>query len=88
MDTTTPEAAPSSAAAQPLDALGRPSPNRTDFTGWSRAGLEKFARNAADEILVLKQQLNDAQTAWRRLVLEIADLRDEANKIAAQHRKT
>lgn len=87
---TPPAAEASSAAAQPqpVDALGRPSPKRTDFSGWSRAGLEKFARETADENLVLKQQLKDAQAAWRTLVLEIADLRDEANNIAAQHRKT
>jgi hypothetical protein len=49
----------------PVNALGEPSPNRTDFTRWSREGLEAFARQAADENLVLRTQLREALDAWR-----------------------
>ncbi|OXE36618.1 MAG: hypothetical protein CGW95_06505 [Phenylobacterium zucineum] len=42
---------------EPVNALGEPSPNRTDFTGWSREGLERFAREVADENLVLRTDL-------------------------------
>jgi hypothetical protein len=40
------------------NALGQPSPNRTDFSRWSRDGLEQFARHAADENLLLRRQLD------------------------------
>jgi hypothetical protein len=40
-----------------LNALGNPSPNRTDFSRWSRSNLEQFARHAADENLLLREQL-------------------------------
>ena len=42
---------------EPVNALGQPSPNRTDFKGWSREALERFAREAADENLVLRTDL-------------------------------
>jgi len=54
----------------PTNALGQPSPNRTDFKDWKRETLEKFAREAADENLVLRTQLKDALNAWRKLVKE------------------
>lgn len=57
----------------PLNPLGEPAPSRTDFTAWSRAGLELFARQAADENLVLraeiaqvKEDLAIALAAWRK----------------------
>lgn len=47
----------------PVNALGEPSPGRTDFGSWSRAGLERFARQAADENLVLRRALAAAGIA-------------------------
>lgn len=41
-----------------LDEATPPSPpNRTDFKTWERATLERFAREAADENRVLRDQL-------------------------------
>jgi len=51
-----------------LNALGEPSPNRTDFKKWDRENLERFARQAADENLVLSANLRVALDAWRELV--------------------
>lgn len=42
---------------EPVNALGEPSPNRTDFKAWSREALERFARDAADENLVLRADI-------------------------------
>lgn len=60
----------------PTNALGEPSPGRTDFTRWERPNLEAFARQVADENLVLrteleaaKQDLATALAAWRRLTV-------------------
>lgn len=59
----------------PTNAIGQPAPNRTDFTRWVRPTLEAFARQAADENLVLrtklaeaKQDLAAALAAWRTTV--------------------
>lgn len=58
-----------------VNALGQPSPNRTDFTSWSRKGLEEFARQAADENLVLRADNKALLEQWRVQVREIEDLR-------------
>lgn len=57
----------------PRNALGDPAPGRTDFTRWQRVNLEAFARQAADENLVLraenaqlKEDLATALAAWRK----------------------
>jgi hypothetical protein len=47
----------------PINALGERSPGRTDFSRWSRENLERFARNAADENLLLRRALTDAGIA-------------------------
>ena len=52
----------------PVNALGEPSPGRTDFRTWSRANLEAFARKAADENLVLRNDLKYALASWRQAV--------------------
>lgn len=52
----------------PVNALGQPSPNRTDFKAWRRETLEQFARQAADENLVLRDDLKNALAAWREAV--------------------
>jgi len=49
----------------PVNALGQPAPNRTDFKSWSREGLEKFARHVADENLVLEANNNVLLEQWR-----------------------
>jgi hypothetical protein len=59
---------PVNRAAGSTNALGQPSPHRTDFSGWSRQGLEEFARQAADENLVLRHDLKVALEAWRAAV--------------------
>ena len=55
----------------PTNALGEPSPNRTDFTNWQRPNLERFARQAADENLLLqeavKQLRGDLRDAMKLL---------------------
>jgi hypothetical protein len=54
-----------------LNALGEPSPNRTDFSTWQRGSLERFARQTADENLLLRaaveQGLRDLRDAMRLL---------------------
>lgn len=55
--------------AIPVNALGEPAPGRTDFKTWDRGNLERFARQAADENLMLRDQLREALAAWRREVL-------------------
>lgn len=54
--------------SEKTNALGQPAPNRTDFTTWKRENLEAFARQAADENLVLRHDLRLALDAWRREV--------------------
>ena len=54
----------------PVNALGEPSPGRTDFSKWTRGGLEMFAREAADENLVLRNDLKYALASWRQAVKE------------------
>lgn len=51
-----------------LNALGIPAPNRTDFKNWSRENLEAFARQAADENLVLRTNNKALHEAWRQAV--------------------
>jgi len=54
---------------EPTNALGEHSPRRTDFSAWDRKTLEQFARDAADENLVLradnKALLNYIRTQWK-----------------------
>jgi hypothetical protein len=50
----------------PANALGEPAPGRTDFTLWARPNLEVFARQTADENLVLRANLRALQDAWRQ----------------------
>lgn len=54
----------------PVNALGQPAPNRTDFKSWTREGLEKFARHVADENLVLEANNKALHEAWRQEVLK------------------
>ena len=56
-----------------LNALGEPSPNRTDFKLWSRENLEAFARQAADENLVLRDDIRLLRAAWRKAVAQGSD---------------
>lgn len=60
---------------EPVNALGQPSPGRTDFKGWSREALEDFARLAADENLVLRADNKVLLEQWRALVKEIEKCR-------------
>ena len=53
-----------------VNALGQPSPNRTDFKNWERSNLERFARQAADENLVLREEVKLLRNAWRKEVVE------------------
>lgn len=41
-------------------------PPKTDFSTWKRETLEDFARAAADENLILKEDLKAALAAWRK----------------------
>ncbi|CAB5222619.1 hypothetical protein UFOVP372_19 [uncultured Caudovirales phage] len=44
----------------------------TDFTTWDRDTLNKFARDAANELHALKEELRVALDAYRKLVVEHA----------------
>jgi hypothetical protein len=57
-----------------VNALGQPAPNRTDFSGWSRKGLEEFAREVADENLVLRADNKALLEAWRAEVRSVQSL--------------
>jgi hypothetical protein len=52
----------------PTNALGEPSPNRTDFKTWGREALENFARQAADENLELRADNKMLLERWRQQV--------------------
>ena len=41
-------------------------PPKTDFSTWKRDVLEDFARTAADENRILKEDLKAALAAWRK----------------------
>jgi hypothetical protein len=41
----------------------------TDFATWDRETLNKFAREAAQELLALKEELRVAIDAYRQLIL-------------------
>ncbi len=56
--------------SEPVNALGQPSPGRTDFKDWSRESLERFARLVADENLVLRTDNKVLLEQWRALVEE------------------
>lgn len=50
-----------------------PQPNgdfnvKTDFTTWDRKTLERFAREAADEVHQLRADNKMLQDAWRKAV--------------------
>lgn len=51
--------------SEPTNALGEPSPNRTDFTNWQRSNLERFARQAADENLLLQEAVKQLRSDLR-----------------------
>ena len=51
-----------------VNALGEPAPNRTDFAAWDRTTLERFARDAADENLILKHLLEQAHESNKALL--------------------
>jgi hypothetical protein len=63
-----------------VNALGEPSPNRTDFKNWERETLEQFAREAADENLVLRTDLRAALDAYRKLVIQMENTPCKASK--------
>jgi len=44
----------------------------TDFATWDREVLNKFARDAANEIRALEEELRVALDAYRKLVIENA----------------
>jgi hypothetical protein len=44
----------------------------TDFATWDRETLNKFARDAANELDALKEELRVALDAYRKLVIEHA----------------
>jgi flagellar biosynthesis regulator FlaF len=48
----------------------------TDFATWEREILNKFARDAANELNALKEELRVALDAYRKLVVEHAGKTD------------
>jgi hypothetical protein len=44
----------------------------TDFSKWDRETLNKFAQEASQELLALKEELRVAIDAYRKLVIEHA----------------
>lgn len=63
------------------NALGQPSPNRTDFKDWSRESLEAFARQAADENLVLQANVSALLQQWRDVTIAVAEEREACAKV-------
>lgn len=63
------------------NALGQPSPNRTDFKDWSRESLEAFARQAADENLVLQANVAALLQQWRDVTIAVAEEREACAKV-------
>ena len=53
-----------------VNALGQPSPNRTDFKAWDRDALEKFARHCADDNLILSDKLQKIEFVFDRAFLD------------------
>ena len=49
-----------------------PRTGMTDFATWDRETLNKFARDATQEIDALKEELRVALDAYRKLVIENA----------------
>lgn len=49
-----------------------PGSSVTDFATWEREILNKFARDAANELNALKEELRVALDAYRKLVIENA----------------
>ncbi len=45
-------------------------PIPTDFSTWARPNLERFAREAADENLQLRDDLKTALAGWRKAATE------------------
>jgi hypothetical protein len=68
-----------------INAMGRPAPNRTDFTLWRRDTLEAFAREAADENLVLRENNKALHEAWRQAILRDSGLCAGAQEDLARH---
>jgi hypothetical protein len=65
-----------------VNALGQPSPNRTDFKSWSRESLEAFARQAADENLVLQANVAALLAQWREVTIAVAAEREACAALA------
>jgi len=65
-----------------VNALGEPSPNRTDFKDWSRENLEAFARQAADENLVLQANVAALLAQWRDVTIAVAEEREACAALA------
>ena len=61
---------PSSKDEAKLNALGQPSPNRTDFKDWPRDAIERLARQAADENLILAANNRELLAAWRDVMVK------------------
>jgi len=67
-----------------VNALGQPSPNRTDFKDWSRENLEAFARQAADENLVLQANVAALLKQWREVTIAVAEEREACAVLAGE----
>jgi len=52
---------------------------KTDFKTWSRETLEQFAREAADEITVLKELNTALHNAWKKEVSINAKIKSRGN---------
>ena len=49
----------------------------TDFATWDRETLNKFARDAVNELEALKAELRLALDAYRRMVIELEKRNDK-----------
>ena len=57
---------------------------KADFTQWSREGLEKLARELADQNELLREDNKALLSAWRKLVTQIGQAEAPAGLRAQQ----
>ena len=57
---------------------------KADFTQWSREGLEKLARELADENKQMREDNKALLSAWRKLVTQIGQAEAPAGLRAQQ----
>jgi hypothetical protein len=52
---------------------------RTDFKTWNRETLEQFARETADELIILRELNTALHNAWKKEVALNAEIKSRGN---------